>query len=136
MQRYVAILQRDPTNPDVLYYVAVLALQEGQIAEGIKVIGRALEVGKPQARIHNLLGQAHLRQNQDAEALTAFGRAIETDANFADAYGNRGTLLAEMKRLPEALADFDQALALRPDNPTDLCNRAGVLSTWAASTRR
>jgi tetratricopeptide (TPR) repeat protein len=128
MQRYVAILQREPNNVDALYYVAVLALQEGQTDEGIKVLGRALDVGKPQARLHNLLGQAHLRKNQDGEALAAFGRAIETDATFADAYGNRGTLLAEMKRLPEALADFDQALVLRPDNPTDLCNRAGVLS--------
>src|SRR5215208_7006467 len=91
MQRYVAILQREPNNVDALYYVAVLALQEGQIAEGIKVIGRALAVGEPQARFHNLLGQAHLRQNQDAEALTAFGRAIDADPSFADAYGNRGT---------------------------------------------
>ena len=128
MQRYVAILERDPNNTDALYYIAVLAIQEGQIDEGIKVIGRALEVGKPQARLFNLLGQAHLRKNQDEDALSAFGRAIETDAAFADAYGNRGTLLAELKRLPEALADFDKALALRPDNPTDLCNRAGVLS--------
>src|SRR3954451_3876674 len=103
MQRYVAILQREPNNADVLYYVAVLALQEGQIAEGIKVVRRALDVAQPQARFHNLLGQAHLRQNQDADALAAFGRAIETDANFADAYGNRGTLLAEMKRPHEAL---------------------------------
>src|SRR5436309_75082 len=45
MQRYVAILQREPNNADALYYVAVLAIQEGQIAEGIKVIGRALDVG-------------------------------------------------------------------------------------------
>src|ERR1043165_1838955 len=50
MQRYVAILQRDPNHADALYYVAVLALQEGQIDEGIKVIRRALEVGHPQAR--------------------------------------------------------------------------------------
>src|SRR5260221_4765638 len=81
MQRYVAILQREPNNVDALYYVAALALQEGQLAEGIKVIRRALDLGAPQPRFHNLLGQAHLRQNQDADALTAFGRAIETDSN-------------------------------------------------------
>ena len=127
MQRYVAILQKEPANTDVLYYVAVLAIQEGQIDEGIKVINRALAVGKPQARIYNLLGQAHLRQNRDADAVAAFGKAIETDPAFADAYGNRGTLLAEMKRFPEALADLDTAVKLRPGNPTDLCNRAGVL---------
>lgn len=128
MQRYVAVLEQDPANADALYYVAVLALQEGQIAEGIRVIGRALEAGPPQARLYNLLGQAQLRQNQDEAALEAFGRAIELDPGFADAWGNRGTLFAEMKRLPEALADLDRAVALRPDSATDLCNRAGVLS--------
>ena len=127
MQRYVAILQKDPANTDVLYYVAMMAIQEGQIAEGIKVINRALAVGKPQARIYNLLGQAHLRQNRDADAVAAFGKAIETDPAFADAHGNRGALLAEMKRFPEALADLETAVKLRPGNPTDICNRAGVL---------
>ena len=127
MQRYVTILQKEPANTDVLYYVAMMAIQEGQIAEGIKVINRALAVGKPQARIYNLLGQAHLRQNRDADAVAAFGKAIETDPAFADAHGNRGALLAEMKRFPEALADLETAVKLRPGNPTDICNRAGVL---------
>ncbi len=44
MQRYVAILQQNPGNVDALYYVAMLAIQQGQIAEGLKVIARALEV--------------------------------------------------------------------------------------------
>ena len=41
MQRYVAILQQNPGNVDALYYVAMLALQQGQFAEGLKVIGSA-----------------------------------------------------------------------------------------------
>ena len=127
MQRYVAVLQKDPQNLDALYYVAVLALQEGQIAEGLKVIQRAIDVGPPQARLHNLMGQGHLRLNQDDDALACFGRAIDCDANYVDASGNRATLLAEMGRPAEALADFDRAMALRPDNAEDLSNRASVL---------
>ena len=49
MQRYVSILQQNPANADALYYVAVLALQQGQFAEGIKVIQRALDV-RPRRR--------------------------------------------------------------------------------------
>lgn len=128
MQRYVALLQKDPGNVDVLYYVAVVAIQEGQLAEGVKVIRRALDVGKPQARLYNLLGQVHLRQNQDEEALKAFGQAIETDPAFPDAHGNRGVLLAEMGRFAEALPDLERAIKLRPNNATDLCNHGGVLS--------
>ena len=128
MQRYVAILQQNPQNIDALYYIAVLAIQEGQFAEGRKVIQRALDIGPPQARLHNLMGQAHLRENQDTDALDSFSRAIETDPSFPDAYGNRATLLAEMGRLEDAVADYESALALRPDNAEDLCNRAGALA--------
>jgi len=128
MQRYVAILQQDPGNLDALYYVAMIALQQGQIEEGIKVLGRAITAGPPQARLHNLKGQAHLRLNQDDDALTSFGRAIEIDPAFADAYGNRATLLSEMGRLAEAVTDFDRALDLRPANAEDHCNRATAMA--------
>ena len=117
----------NPANVDALYYVALIAIQEGQFAEGLKVIARAFAVGPPQARLHNLKGQAHLRQNQDEDALQGFGRAIECEPAFADAYGNRGSLLADMGRAAEALAAFDRALALRPDNPRTF-NRATVLA--------
>ena len=93
MKGYVAILQRNPGNVDALYYVAMLALQQGQLGEGLKVIARALDIAPRQARLHNLAGQAHLRLNHDDDALQSFGRAIEAEPAFADAYGNRGTLL-------------------------------------------
>ena len=93
MQGYVAILQQNPGNVDALYYVAMLALQQGQFAEGLKVIQRAIDLAPKQARLHNLKGQAHLRQNAGRRRAASFGRAIEVDPAFADAYGNRGTLL-------------------------------------------
>ncbi len=128
MQRYIAILKDNPQNLDALFYVAVIATQEGQFAEGIKVAERALAIGPPQARLHNLVGQACLRLNRDDDALASFERAIACQPDFADAYGNRATLLGEMGRRDEALAAFDQALALRPNNPEDLCNKATVLA--------
>ena len=127
MKGYVAILQQNPGNVDALYYIAVLAIQQGQVAEGLKVLQRAIDLG-PQARLHNLKGQVHLRQNQDDDALASFGRAIEIDPEFPDAYGNRATLLSEMGRSAEALADFDHALKLRPNNAEDHCNRATALT--------
>ena len=106
MQRYVSVLQTDPKNLDALYYVAVLAIQQGQLEEGLKVIARGLDIGPAQARFHNLRGQTQLRLNKDQDALASFGAAIECDPGFVDAYGNRGTLLAEMGRPAQALADF------------------------------
>jgi tetratricopeptide (TPR) repeat protein len=128
MQRYVAILQDNPENVDALYYVAVLVLQEGQTADAIRVIERALAVGPPQARLYNLRGQARLRLNQPAEALKDFDRAIECEPTFADAHGNRANVLADIGRKGEAVTGYSKALALRPHNREDLCNRATTLA--------
>jgi tetratricopeptide (TPR) repeat protein len=127
MDRYAKVLQSDPRNPDALYYVAVIAVQEGQFNEGIKLAQRALAFGSSPARAHNLLGQTHLRLGQPTEALAYFDRAIECEPALADAHGNRANLLADLGRSQEALAGFDRALALRPSNPDDWCNRGAVL---------
>src|SRR4029079_3330098 len=50
MKGYVALLQRNPGNLDALYSIAVLAIQQEQFAEGMKVIGRALDISPKQAR--------------------------------------------------------------------------------------
>jgi tetratricopeptide (TPR) repeat protein len=128
MKGYVAVLQQNPGNIDALYYIAVLVIQQGQIAEGLKVLQRAIDLAPPEARLHNLKGQAHLRQNERDNALKSFSRAIEIDPAFPDAYGNRATLLSEMGRPEEAIPDFDRALALRSNNGEDHCNRASAMA--------
>ena len=94
MERYVAVLQTDPQNPDALYYVAVVACQEGQYQQGIELARRAIANGPPQARLHNLLGQALYREGDRLEAIKNYDRAIALDANFADAHGNRANILS------------------------------------------
>ena len=128
MQRCVAILADDPTDADALYYCAVIAIQEQQVPEGIRIIERALQVGPPQARLYNLMGQAQLRLRRPDDALLCFERAIVCDPGFADAHGNRANVLADFGRRAEALEAFDQALAVRPDNAEDLHNRAALLA--------
>ena len=129
MQRYVAVLQQDPQNVDALYYVAVLALQEGQLDEGLKLIRRALAVSPAQARLHNLMGQAELRQNRDKDALLSFGRAIEAEPAFADAGAGplRTRRAAAADRPAEALRDYDRAIGLFPGMAAAHANRGNAL---------
>ena len=127
MERYVKVLQGDPKNADALYYVAVVAAQEEQFAEAVKLAQRALAFGPPQARVHNLLGQTYLRLGQAQEALESYDRALALQPDFADAHGNRANLLAELGYTAEAITGFDRALALRPDSPEDWCNRGAAL---------
>jgi len=127
LERYVEVLQGDPENADALYYVAVVACQGGEYQEGIKLARRAISIGQPQARLHNLLGQALYREGERLEAVKNFDRAIELDPNFADAHGNRANVLADAGFPDEALKSFDRALALKPDSATDWLNRGALL---------
>jgi len=127
MERYIQILQGDPENGDALYYVAVVAAQEGHFGDSLRLAERALKLGSEPARIHNLVGQTHLRLNQPTQALAGFQRAIEANPDFAQAHGNRASLLSDLGRYQEALAGFDRALGLNPQSAEDWTNRGAVL---------
>jgi tetratricopeptide (TPR) repeat protein len=129
MERYVEVLQTDPQNADALYYVAVVACQDGQYKEGVKLARRAIEFGPPQARVYNLLGQALHRLGEPLEAIKNYDRAIALDANFADAHGNRANILVDAGLPEQALQSFDRALALNPTSATDWLNRGALLQT-------
>jgi protein O-GlcNAc transferase len=127
MQRYVDVLQGDPTNADALYYVAVVACEDGQYQQGVDLAKRAIEVGKPQARVHNLMGQAYDRLGQKLEAIKAYDAALALDPNFAAAHGNRASILAETGFPEEALKAYDRALALNANSGADWFNRGTLL---------
>ena len=127
MDRYSDVLRNDPKNADALYYVAVVACQEGQYKEGAALALRAIEIGPPQARTYNLLGQAHDRLNQPLEAIKNYDEALRLDPNFAEAHGNRAAIMANAGFPHEALKSFDRALALNPNGETDWVNRGALL---------
>src|SRR5450755_2708671 len=129
MERYVEVLRNDPKNADALYYIAVVACQDGQFKEGADLARRAIAVGPPQARMHNLLGQALYRQGERLEAIKNYDQAIALDDKLADAHGNRANVLADAGFPDEALKSFDRALALNPMSATDWLNRGALLQS-------
>ncbi len=127
MDSYTQVLRNDPKNPEALYYVAVVACQEGQYQQGIELAERALKVGKPEARLHNLIGKAHERLGSLADAAKSYDTAIALDPDFAEAHGNRANLVAQAGFLDDALKGFNQALALDPTAAPDWINRGALL---------
>src|SRR5450631_4152982 len=133
MERYVEVLRNDPKNADALYYIAVVACQDGQFKEGADLARRAIAVGPPQARMHNLLGQALYRLGERLEAIKNYDQAIALDEKLADAHGNRANILVDAGFPDEALKSFDRALALNPTSATDWLNRGALLQDLGRS---
>lgn len=127
MDRYTEVLRNDPRNADALYYIAVLACQEGQFQQGIDLARRSLSMQPRQARAHNLIGNASDRLDRRQDALAAYDEALRLDPNLAQAHGARAAMLAD-EQPEDALKGFTRALALNPNSVPDLINRGGLLS--------
>jgi len=59
--------------------------------------------------------------DRNEAALKYLDTALSLNPNYAYAYQNRGVVKNVLKLFPEALADFNQALKLKPDK-----NNAGI----------
>jgi tetratricopeptide (TPR) repeat protein len=71
------------------------------------------------------LGLSSARESRSfADPVTFYSAAIEENPNSALAYNNRGRILGGSGNFRQALADFNQALALFPVYPDALSNRA------------
>ena len=127
MERYTEVLKNDPNHGEALYYVAVVACQEGQYKQGAELARKAIANGLDTAKVHNLLGQALDRLEEPLEAIKSFDRAIAVDPNMAEAHGNRANILVDAGLPEEALKSFARALALNPNSPSDLLNRGALL---------
>lgn len=65
-----------------------------------------------------------LHTSDDQKALAYYSKAIDGDKQNAKAYGWRGNQYLKLGRYEEALADFNQALSLEPDQLLSRMNRA------------
>lgn len=125
--RYADVLRSDPLNTDALYYLAMIACQQGRFELGVDLARKALAIDPSQSRIHNVLGLALGRLGQDTAALRSFDSAVVCQPDFAEAHGNRANTLASLGRLSEALTSYDRTVELYPDSFEDWCNRGSVL---------
>jgi Flp pilus assembly protein TadD len=86
---------------------------DGALALAASAVER--DAGSFEAQL--LLGRAQQKLHAAEGALASFEAARRLRADDAELHDFRGALYQELGRLPEALADYDRALALRPDFP-------------------
>ncbi|HEV7164377.1 MAG TPA: aspartyl/asparaginyl beta-hydroxylase domain-containing protein [Gammaproteobacteria bacterium] len=105
---YVDILAADPTNLEAINFVAIAALQAGDLQQSVRLLRQGVTAHPGDPGLHKNLGLAY-RAGGDAEAaLAAFAEAIRLKPDFVVALLNQGALLLELGREGEALRAYIQ----------------------------
>lgn len=112
---YRMILDEQPDNAIARQYMGVIAHQNGDPSEAIRLIERAILDQPAIPDFHNNLGLVFQSQGDLARAIDCYRRAIELDAVYVEAYCNLGLALQADGRARESIPYFEQATRMKPD---------------------
>src|SRR6202034_1104394 len=99
----------------------------GRLGEAEHFYRRILEVVRTDLDARHMIGVLRLQQDRAAEALQILAPLLTEVPRHADIRTHHGLGLQALGRGDEALADFDRALALKPDNALTLLCRGNLL---------
>jgi tetratricopeptide (TPR) repeat protein len=114
-QMYRSVLRADPCQVRALEGLALIALQQGQVAPGIDYLTRALQTNPASPSTHFHLGRALRTQGRLDEAVASYRESLRLNPNSAAAQNNLGDVLLELERWQDAAAALREAIRLKPD---------------------
>lgn len=124
---YEALLATEPQHYQALHLLGLVALQTGNFAAAVDLIGKAIDIFPHSADFYANRGVAQQQLQQFEAAVASYSRAIALNPQQVGACSNRGMALHRLGQLDAALASYDQAIALSPGNPEFHFFRANVL---------
>jgi tetratricopeptide (TPR) repeat protein len=118
-------LDTDPNNPQASLTSAAVAFATGDVAGAVTSIDRAvaLDPASLNARLYLTAAQIYLAGGRPEDALrlaTEGLQHINAPGTRADVRVERARALAALDRVPEALAELDLALQVRPNDAAAL----------------
>ena len=125
------MLAVDPGHPEALHRLGLVALQAGDAAAAISLIGRAVRVRGDAPAYHLSLGEAHRQAGDLASAGACYERARALDPDNPGALNNLGNLHMAEGRPDAALPHYEALVALRPDWADGHYNLANTLRAAA-----
>jgi tetratricopeptide (TPR) repeat protein len=113
-QLYLRVLQAEQENADALHLLGVLKHQQGNHAEAVALIGRAVALRPGVPDFHANLAEAFRALGQLERALGCCRAALRLRPNHPEALCNLGMALQGLGRHDEAVAAFRRALDSLP----------------------
>jgi predicted O-linked N-acetylglucosamine transferase (SPINDLY family) len=124
---YQQILQVNPSHPDALHLLGVVAHQEGKDDLAVELIGKAIRAnpGNPMCYIN--LGNALKDQGKLDAAVESYHKALSLKPDFIEAHYNLGNALHALGKLDAAVESYRNVLSLSPNYADAHSNLALVL---------
>ncbi|MDH4191761.1 MAG: tetratricopeptide repeat protein, partial [Betaproteobacteria bacterium] len=105
---YRRILDQDPSSPDALYFLALIAEHEGREDEAIDLFHRAAEARPGDAEFRFGLAGVYFNQDRFPAAAEAFQAGIALNPHFPDMRANLAISLIDGGRTQEGLAELER----------------------------
>ncbi len=107
-----------PEVPNALVALGNILLLKGDGSQAEGAFRKALSVDANNVSAHMGLGELYLgTYKKPDEAAAAFSRAVALNSASFNAHFSLASAFAAAKRFPEAIAEFDTAAKLEPNNP-------------------
>jgi len=113
-----------PRTPGALRELVMALIEFDMCEKALSIAAQAVESDPASYEANLCLGFAHQKLHQPARALACYESAARIRTDDAELCDARGSTFQELGRMDEAFAQYDRALALRPDFPLALFHRA------------
>ncbi len=111
-------------------------LQQGQLSNAVANFEKALVIQPRYPEAYYNLGCAFLNNKQPDEAVDCFQRALAIDSNVATIHYKLANALMQLGRYADSIAEYRQALRLRPAMDEAANNLAWLLATCSDRSQR
>lgn len=125
-QQYRAVLALNRDHVGALHNLGLILIQEGNIAEGVRFVRRALARHPRSAEAHNTLGMALQAEGRHRDAIAEYRSAMAIRPNYPEALNNLGSVFEETAEPDKAAVEYGRAVALKPDY-ANACHKLGVV---------
>jgi tetratricopeptide (TPR) repeat protein len=115
IEQLTRLVELYPDEKQAWYRLGQYAYAQYRLEDAVELFGRAIHLDSAYKPPYNSLAYCYMEMDEKELALQTLNEYISRAPGEANPYDTRGDIYAETGRLAEALASYEQAVAIKPD---------------------